>query len=112
MACSQVFIFYKIVEKYSISISSFFASSVSTQACIQMAEPGDLVLVYFAGHAFLNESTGDGYLALATTRYQQPETGIHLFSLAQQAMGRSRASTILFMLDCFQSGPAWGPRRS
>src|SRR2546426_4680427 len=57
-----------------------------TQACIQMAEPGDLVLVYFAGHAFLNESTGDGYLALATTRYQQPETGIHLFSLAQQAM--------------------------
>src|SRR6266568_8518631 len=41
-----------------------------TQTCLQMAAPEDMVLLYFAGHAFLDERNGDGYLALSNTRYQ------------------------------------------
>ncbi|GAC1350366.1 MAG: hypothetical protein NVSMB27_32190 [Ktedonobacteraceae bacterium] len=83
-----------------------------TQLCVNVAGPGDLVFVYFAGHAFLDEINGEGYLALANTEYQQATTGIHLSSLAQQAMGRSHAAHVVFMLDCFQTGKVWGMRRS
>src|SRR5205085_10531272 len=68
--------------------------------------------VYFAGHAFTDESNGEGYLALANTRYAHPKTALHLPSLAQQAMGRSRAAHIVFLFDCFQTGPVWSMRRS
>ncbi|HLQ29592.1 MAG TPA: caspase family protein [Ktedonobacteraceae bacterium] len=83
-----------------------------TLLCVNVAGPGDLVLVYFAGHAFLDEMNGEGYLALANTLYQQPTTGIHLSSLAQQTMGHSHAAHVVFMLDCFQTGKVWGMRRS
>lgn len=46
--------------------------SLIMQICVNVAGPGDLVLIYFAGHAFLDERTGDGYLALANTLYQRP----------------------------------------
>ena len=36
-----------------------------TQMCVNIAGPGDLVFIYFAGHAFLDESNSEGYLALA-----------------------------------------------
>ncbi len=81
------------------------------QTCVNVAGPGDLVLIYFAGHAFLDERTGEGYLALANTRYQQAASGLHLLSLASQAMGQSRAANILMMLDCFQTGQLWSMRR-
>lgn len=83
-----------------------------TQMCVNIAGPGDSVFIYFAGHAFLDETKGEGYLALANTHYRQPSTGLHLFSLARQAMAHSRASHILCMLDCFQTGPAWSRLRS
>ena len=86
--------------------------SLITQTCMHVAGPSDLVFVYFAGHAFLDETTGQGYLALANTHYQQPSTGLHLPSLAQQCMGSSRASHIVFILDCFQTGQAWSMQRS
>lgn len=82
-----------------------------TQTCVNIAAPGDLVLIYFAGHAFLDEQTGEGYLALANTHYQQAANGLHLLSVARQAMGQSHAANILFMLDCFQTGPLWSMRR-
>ncbi len=82
-----------------------------SQQCINMARPGDLVFLYFAGHAFLDEKTGEGYLALANTQYRQPGTGLHFPSLAQQAMSKSQASQVIFMLDCFQSGHAWTTKR-
>src|SRR5947209_11691885 len=78
--------------------------SMITQVCVNMAEAGDLVFVYFAGHAFVDERSGEGYLALANTSYSQPATGLHMPSLVQQAMGQSPASSIVFMLDCFQTG--------
>ncbi|MFL5629451.1 MAG: tetratricopeptide repeat protein [Ktedonobacteraceae bacterium] len=86
--------------------------SLIHQACAKVAGPGDLVFVYFAGHAFLNENNGEGYLTFTNTQYQQPTTAIHLPSLVQQAMGGSRAAHVIFMLDCFQTGPGWQMQRS
>ena len=82
-----------------------------TQLCVNIAAPGDLVLIYFAGHTFLDEKTGDGYLALANTSSQQPATALHLPSLARRAMSQSPAANIVFMLDCFQTGQLWNARR-
>ncbi|HLX40002.1 MAG TPA: tetratricopeptide repeat protein, partial [Ktedonobacteraceae bacterium] len=86
--------------------------SLITQMCTQVAGPGDVVFIYFAGHAFLNEANGEGYLALSNTQYRQPSTGLHFASLAQQALGRSRAASIVFILDCFQTGSNWNRPRS
>src|SRR5579872_3669576 len=83
-----------------------------TQMCVNIAGPGDIVFIYFAGHAFLDETNGEGYLALANTQYRQPATGLHLFSLARQAMANSRASHVICILDCFQTGVAWSRVRS
>ncbi|MEO8973325.1 MAG: tetratricopeptide repeat protein [Ktedonobacteraceae bacterium] len=83
-----------------------------TQMCVNIAGPGDIVFIYFAGHAFLDETNGEGYLALANTQYRQPSTGLHLYSLARQAMANSRASHVVCMLDCFQTGTAWNRLRS
>ncbi len=86
--------------------------SLIIRLCTQTAGPGDLVLIYFAGHAYVDETSGDGYLALANTNIQQPGTAIHLPTLAQQSMGRSRAAHIVFLLDCFQNGRAWAMQRA
>jgi tetratricopeptide (TPR) repeat protein len=83
-----------------------------TQLCVDSAVPGDIVFIYFAGHAFLDERSGDGYLALSNTLYAQPTTGIHFPTLLQQAMGQSRASSIIFLCDYYQSGKLWSARRT
>ncbi len=83
-----------------------------TELCLNEARPDDLVFIYFAGHAFLDQVSGDGYLAFANTRYQQPATGLHLWSLARQAIGPSRAAQVLVILDCFQTGSVWSMKRS
>jgi tetratricopeptide (TPR) repeat protein len=83
------------------------AESLIMQFCLNEAMPDDLILIYFAGHAFVDASGGDGYLALANTYYQQPNTALHLFSLVRNAMARSRAAQIVLVLDCFQTGSAW-----
>src|SRR5579859_1929006 len=85
--------------------------SLIMQVCLNVAEPGDLVMIYFAGHAFIDEGSGQGFLALANTRYQEARTGLHLLSFAQHILTRSRAGHILLILDCFQNGPAWRTQR-
>ena len=86
--------------------------SLITQLCLNEAGPDDLVFIYFAGHAFVDESSGDGYLTLANTYYRRPNTALHLFSLVRNAMVRSRAAQIVLVLDCFQTGNAWDIRRT
>jgi tetratricopeptide (TPR) repeat protein len=86
--------------------------SLVKQICLNVAEKGDLVLMYFAGHAFVDERSGEGYLALVNTRMQDPTTALHLPSLFQNIMLQSRAAHILVMLDCFQSGSRWSSQRT
>jgi len=93
-------------------VTQALVESLVTQACLHIAESGDTVFIYFAGHAFVDEQHGDGYLALTDTSYRNPATGFHLPSFARQTMSRSRAGHILFILDCFQNGRAWGVSRS
>jgi tetratricopeptide (TPR) repeat protein len=88
------------------------AESLIMQVCLNEAMTDDLILIYFAGHAFVDASGGDGYLALANTYYQQPNTALHLFSLVRNAMARSRAAQIVLVLDCFQTGSAWNMQRT
>lgn len=83
-----------------------------SQLCLQMAAPDDLILIYFAGHAFVDQASGDGYLAGSNTRPWQVSSGIHLLTLVSQVMVNSPASQIFCILDCFQNGPAWSMRRS
>lgn len=84
--------------------------SLMTQTCVNMAEPGDLVFIYFAGHAFVDDKSGESYLACSNAHYQQPTTGLHLLSLVHQAMIPSRAAQIVLLLDCFQTGRLWHTR--
>lgn len=82
------------------------------QLCIHVAEQEDLIFIYFAGHAFIDDATGEGYLAGSNTIYSQPRSAFSLSGLAHQALGLSRAAQIIVMLDCFQTGVAWNQRRT
>lgn len=77
------------------------------QVCLQMATSEDLILLYFAGYAFVDQANGDGYLACHNTRYQQSGSGINLLALVSQIMVRSPAAQILCILDVFQFGSVW-----
>ncbi len=88
------------------------AESLITQICIYKAEPGDVVFLYFAGHAFVDETTGEGYLSLFNSRYQDVATSINLLSFTQQIIARSQASHIICIFDCFQNGRFWQTRRA
>jgi tetratricopeptide (TPR) repeat protein len=85
--------------------------SLVSQLCLHMASAEDLIVLYFAGYAFVDQVSGDGYLAGSNTRYQQSGSGIHLLSLVGQIMARSPAAQILCILDCFQFGSVWNMRR-
>lgn len=86
--------------------------SLIAQMFLMVAEPDDLALIYFAGHAFLDEGSGDSYLALSNTQYHNPATALHLPTLMQQILGRSRATHIVVILDCFQNGARWQMQRT
>ncbi len=92
--------------------TSELTEALIMQLCVNVADPGDLVFLYLAGHTFLSETNGDGYLAFTNTHYQQSATGLPLQSLVRQAILRSHAAQITLVLDCFQTGPAWSTQRS
>lgn len=81
------------------------------QLCLNMATADDLIVLYFAGYAFIDQLSGDGYLACSNTRYQQSGSGLHLASFIGQVLARSAAAQILCILDCCQSGSLWQNRR-
>ncbi|GER91532.1 hypothetical protein KDW_56940 [Dictyobacter vulcani] len=86
--------------------------SLITQICLHKAEEGDSILLYFAGHAFVDERSGEGYLAFNNSRYQDPSTCLSLHSFSQHVLTQSRAAQILCIFDCFQTGPVWNMRRT
>lgn len=83
-----------------------------TQICLKTATSEDLILIYFAGHAFIDQASGEGCLACSNTRYQQAGSGLNLLALASQILARSPAAQILCVLDCFQNGALWSMRRA
>lgn len=71
------------------------------------AQPDDLVLFYFAGHAFLDPATRDGYLALQGTQPHRPVTGLHAPTFVDHYLCDSKAGNILTLLDISLAGPGW-----
>src|SRR5260370_18966461 len=69
------------------------------ELCLVHARPGDLVLFYFAGNAFLDPATRDGYLALRPTRIDRPVTGLHVPTFVDHYLYDSNADNILTILD-------------
>lgn len=86
--------------------------SFAAQLCLNVAEAGDLLLFYFAGHAFIDESSGEGYLACAGSSYRSAASGIHLQGLISNILALSRVTEVVFILDCFQTGLVWDRLRS
>src|SRR5690242_21245650 len=86
--------------------------SLLTQVCITSAEADDIIFLYFAGHAFVDERSGEGHLALTNTYYANASSGLSVHTLMHQFMVRSRAAQILCIFDCIQSGPIWQSRRA
>jgi len=76
------------------------------------AQPQDLILFYFAGHAFLDPATGDGYLALQATQFERPVTGLHVPTFVDHYLYDSKASNILTILDIAHSGPGWQSQKN
>ena len=96
---------------YGANATRDLVESLVLQLCLSVAQPDDLILIYIASQTFLDERNGDGYLALADTLTTNSSTGIHLSSLAQQIMLKSRAASIVFILDSFQTGSGWNTHR-
>lgn len=71
------------------------------------AQADDLVLIYFAGYAFFDGATQDGYLALHTTRTQRPTSGLHLPTFIDHYLYDSKARHILTLLDIAHVGTGW-----
>lgn len=75
------------------------------------AQADDLVLFYFAGHAFLDPATQDGYLALHATHAERPVTGLHVPTFVDHYLYDSKAGNILTLLDISHAGVNWRQRR-
>ena len=82
------------------------------QSCLSVADQDDLVFIYFAGHAFLDETGGEGCLAFTNTHLAQSTTALSLYSLFNETMLRSPAAQIVLVVDCFQTGSTWNKRKT
>ncbi len=82
------------------------------ELCLVRARPDDLVLLYFAGHAFLDFATGDGYLALHNTQAERPVTGLHVPTFIDHYLYDSKAASILTLLDISSTGPGWRQQKN
>jgi hypothetical protein len=71
------------------------------------AQPEDLVLFYFAVHAFLDPTTLDGYLALHTTEAARPVTGLHIPTFVDHYLYDSKAGNILTLALALHGYRLW-----
>ena len=92
--------------------TSKLAESLIIQSSLNIADHDDLVFIYFAGQAFVDETNGEGFLAFANTHLQQPATAQSLLSLFNETMQHSRAAQIVLLIDCYQTGPTWNRRKT
>ncbi len=92
--------------------TSKLAESLIIQSSLSIADRDDLIFIYFAGHAFVNETNGEGYLAFVNTHMQQPTTALSLSSLFNQTILRSNAAQIVLVVDSFQTGSTWSRRKT
>ena len=88
------------------------AESLISHTCLNLATSEGLILIYFAGYAFVDQVNGEGYLACCNTRYQQSGSGINLLAMVSQILARSPAAQIICIFDCFQYGSVWNMRRA
>lgn len=82
------------------------------QLCTMKAGAEDTILLYFACQSFIDERSGDGYIALANTSSHDVSSGLSLRVLYQQVLAQSRAAHILCIFDCWQTGQVWNMRRT
>jgi WD40 repeat protein len=75
--------------------------------CLVRAQEDALVLLYFAGHVFLDPATHDGYLALPGTQAERPATGLHIPTMVDHYLYDSHAANMLTILDIQHTGAGW-----
>jgi WD40 repeat protein len=77
------------------------------ELCLVRAQADALVLLYIAGHVFLDPATRDGYLALHSTNAERPATGLHIPTLIDHYLSDARAANILAIFDIQHNGAGW-----
>ena len=93
--------------------TSKLTESLITQSSLNVADHDDLVFIYFAGHAFLDETNGEGYLAFADTLYVSNLRKLYLcIHSSTKLLLPSRAAQIVLVVDSFQTGSTWNKRKT
>ena len=92
--------------------TSKLAESLITQSSLNMVDHDDLIFIYFAGQAFVDETNEEGYLAFVDTYMSQPAKTQSLHSLFNQTILPSSAAQIVLVVDSFQTGSVWNKRKT
>lgn len=92
--------------------TSKLTESLIIQSSLKMADPDDLIFIYFAGQVFVDKTNGNGYLAFGDTYMPQSSNALSLPSLFNQAILPSRAAQIVLVIDSFQTGSVWNNNKT
>ncbi len=82
---------------------------------IQVTEPNDRLIFYFAGHGYIQQDTRGfdvGYLACADTDPDDPFDGLEYAEVTSKLIRFAEAKHVAFILDACFSGKALGLTRS
>ena len=92
--------------------TSKLAGSLIAQSSLNMVDHDDLIFIYFAGQAFVDETNEEGYLAFVDTLMSQPAKTQSILSLFNQTILPSSAAQIVLVVDSFQTGSVWNKRKT